>query len=988
MPNNIAVSITADVADLQVKRAILSAELKQAQKDLNDFAKTAKDAGVSDQLKTSMLSAGDAVARTRNQIRSLDSEMKSLTVSTAAEATATKAATHGHMSSRASFEALVLVHETLQGRFSRTAGSLMIMAQAMAGGEASAAALSAVMSPLGVAVIAVGAATVGAAVSTLQLEQRQQTLAATLVGTAAASGLSATAIQTAGDAASKASGQAGTASLESAEAFASAGVRSQAVITDLTASVQTFAKLTGEKAPDAQKELAEAMRDPVKGAEDLNAKLGILDSTTLEHIKNLVAMGDKEGAVEVLTQSLQTRMTEARQAGIGMAGGLDFAIGRLRDMWDWLGKVNQQIELFNSFGFAAGSVQQRGRAQADAVTGAIQRDAQRNLASQGGADVFASTPEGQDEAHRQALANSLARAQLALKADTELRGENSEAARRDAQAISEYKRAIDTYLPSGEKAHRLAVLDTEIAAARHQHNAALVADLTKQKALVGVAGEVMSAQEAAQRAADSGALGGAHTGAGAKGPDVVQQWTQQLHEQEMASGEFFKDQTAAELAFWKSKLSQTRAGSKEWLEVQARVYEANKSLAHQAYDEQLSLLNDKLEADRDSWSKEEADWRQKLDFIRGKFGEESREYHDAHRQFEAAERDHVRAMAEIDRQAAQARLTSLRATLDTDRSIREANARTSEAAIAQSGNYSPLGQVRAAAQIAALHQQTMRQEIADLEIFHARENSELEKAVADAEAAYGRESQQYTKAIEDKKRADEDFHNRHRQLDNQMVNETRTSLLRIQQAWHSYIDPQVQIVGNEIKGLITGTEGWGQALSNIAVNEIGLIVDAVERMVANWIVGLITGQATQKATAVSSVMSYAGIAGAAGVASMAGAPFPIDLSAPAFGASMAAAAAAFAPLASLDVGTNEVPSDMVAQIHAGERIIPAADNRELMSAVRGGGQGGARTVNNHFSPVIHAHHPPRLADMLDEQGGDFLSWLERAHRDGRLRWAA
>ena len=37
-----------------------------------------------------------------------------------------------------------------------------------------------------------------------------------------------------------------------------------------------------------------------------------------------------------------------------------------------------------------------------------------------------------------------------------------------------------------------------------------------------------------------------------------------------------------------------------------------------------------------------------------------------------------------------------------------------------------------------------------------------------------------------------------------------------------------------------------------------------------------------------------------------------------------------ASLPSFAVGTNSVPSDMLANIHQGERIIPAADNAELM----------------------------------------------------------
>jgi len=54
---------------------------------------------------------------------------------------------------------------------------------------------------------------------------------------------------------------------------------------------------------------------------------------------------------------------------------------------------------------------------------------------------------------------------------------------------------------------------------------------------------------------------------------------------------------------------------------------------------------------------------------------------------------------------------------------------------------------------------------------------------------------------------------------------------------------------------------------------------------------------------------------------------------------------------SFDVGSNYVPSNMLAMVHQGERIIPAADNSALMAAVgAGGGQGGGQTRGD-----VHVH---------------------------------
>jgi hypothetical protein len=53
-----------------------------------------------------------------------------------------------------------------------------------------------------------------------------------------------------------------------------------------------------------------------------------------------------------------------------------------------------------------------------------------------------------------------------------------------------------------------------------------------------------------------------------------------------------------------------------------------------------------------------------------------------------------------------------------------------------------------------------------------------------------------------------------------------------------------------------------------------------------------------------------------------------------------ATTAELGPLPSFDVGTNYVPTDMVAQIHRGERIVPAADNAALIDALRNPTSGG------------------------------------------------
>ena len=186
-------------------------------------------------------------------------------------------------------------------------------------------------------------------------------------------------------------------------------------------------------------------------------------------------------------------------------------------------------------------------------------------------------------------------------------------------------------------------------------------------------------------------------------------------------------------------------------------------------------------------------------------------------------------------------------------------------------------------------------------------------------------------------------------------------------------------ITSSVMGMIQGHQTLGQAAKKVASSIVQSFIAARVKIVADWLAGLatqtaatVTAQTTQTAAVAAGAGARTGLEQTAAAASntaaigsvmksimaSAGETFagifgflsPV-MGPAAAGPAAAGQAAVMAVAGSFAVGSWELPNDMIAQVHKGEMIVPAAKHpwaQNLMAnSAGGGGQGGGD---------IHVHH--------------------------------
>jgi hypothetical protein len=140
------------------------------------------------------------------------------------------------------------------------------------------------------------------------------------------------------------------------------------------------------------------------------------------------------------------------------------------------------------------------------------------------------------------------------------------------------------------------------------------------------------------------------------------------------------------------------------------------------------------------------------------------------------------------------------------------------------------------------------------------------------------------------------------------------------------------------------------------------------------------GKAISASAGMAQVAADAAKAAAGAYSAVAGIPIVGPILAPIAAGVAYAGVSAYESMASLDVGTNYVPRDMIAQIHQGEAVVP----KEYNPAADGRGSGGGDTHLHLNMSAFDASGMDRLVHSQSFRDAVASSMNKHINRGGRL----
>jgi hypothetical protein len=420
-------------------------------------------------------------------------------------------------------------------------------------------------------------------------------------------------------------------------------------------------------------------------------------------------------------------------------------------------------------------------------------------------------------------------------------------------------------------------------------------------------------------------------------PETFSQYQQELEQEkaaraqiQAAEGEFHEMSKAEELAYWQDVLAITTGSAQEKAQIQKTIATLEVGIAKDGFSAQLAQLKEQEAAYKGNFDAKLALAKQYAAQVGAAYGTDSKQYADAAKEVVNIEREKVAQMLQIDQ-------------------IRE-----------QAAQGQALAQVdlaeQAAQQDLALHKISQAQMLADERTFENQRFAIKEQTLQQERSLISPSDDpvQYAKLTAQLEALATAHAQKMIQINQQAA---KTQLID----WQSLFNSVQSAFQQNIAKMLQGTESFGQGIKNIFLQIGDAILQQLAQIAAHWATTQLANLILGKQTAMSLVQANAGVAGSAALSSFAGAPWPIDVGAPAFAAAMYAEAMSYG----LSEKGYDVPPGMMpplTQLHPKETVLPADLAQGFRDIIRGQGAGGR--TGGGGTTIINAIDTKSFEDRL------------------------
>ncbi len=977
MSTNIAVSISADVTQLTAKLAVAKADLSATTAELRTMAAQMRAAGASasDDLKAGLAQAAAAAASAQTGVSKLRTELA------AARTPMEGLSAAGEHQAGIFREKLIMAHEALTGNYKRMAGSMMVLGERTGG---LAGAFGALLSPTTLAVGAVaalGGAFYEAVASAERWAESFGQIKAAMDATGQGLAYTRTQVESTILQIRDLYGVTTTSATGMVAAFAQTRDIGTESYVKLGQAAAGYARVTGEQVPQAAGKLVEALKGGYDALVKLDREFPFLSVEQAKAIHDFEAGGQKAQAYAVAIDALQAKFGPLVNDGLTP---MQKSSNELKAAWDDLTHSLGDSKWANRFTTNLAHIMEWMTVWIDGMHQAKQEVAGFTVAIpsaaapvSGGGGISGGVSGGKSGGVSGGDAEHLRILREIQDENFKLKGDDAERDR-IKQELARDEEALKT-ATGGEAA----IIKDNIALLRRQQ------------------------RELNNRA----------------GAGQLQSLRDEL-EQELAARRMTGEQAKQyELQFWQDHLAGVQTGSRAEIEIRKQINSLQQSLDAKALSDEWQNFSEtmrlKIEASKSNVVQQIAladQWVRKGQSL----------YGDDVKNYKAALDEKTRL---------------LQSQIQDDRKIREI-ALASQAQLAKidlAGARAPkaksgglldqmFGGIDGSEAKADLDR---RMNALALE-FKAKQ-AEFQDIISDGSST----PVQIAKAQGDLAAAQEQYAVDAANLNQRVAEQVKT-------AWENAFSPIEHAFTTSIDGMLMGTQTLQQGMRRLALSMVESFAQAgikqVFTLLSSQLASLtaatvasqtaqtaaVTGgvaarSAVSKAGAVanaatqkSGVMGHAASTAAAVYDDVAQIPYVGWLLAPPAAAAAFAAVAAFGGMIpSFDVGTPFVPRDMVAQVHQGEIIVPAAQAAGIRSGQSVLSMGGAMAmglphgaaeamgqltsgpsgspaargsdVSFHYAPTIHNGANVDLGALLTQQGSAMRRWLSNQMRNGAFR---